>query len=297
MATTYAMPDAFRAPIGAVAYPGIVGNLGNVRGQKHYVYYQWVVIVLSFQAMLCYFPKKIWKWWENGLMRQVVMDHPGWKSCLCKCKPEEKAKRKEDQIEYLVKHLDTHNWYAFCYWFSELLCFVNVVVQIFLMDLFFNGDFVKYGWNILAFPEMEQGERFDSIAFIFPRQTKCTFFRYGPGNGIETLDALCILPLNVVNEKTYIYLWFWYIVLAVASGVVVVIRVIVALFPKQRRLLICFADPAVGRALTEDLSIGDWWVLYMLGKNLEPGYYAQILCEVASKKRAMDNRIKVDQLV
>ncbi|CAG7720143.1 unnamed protein product [Allacma fusca] len=298
MSTTFTMPDAFnRPPPGAVAYPGVVNNFGNVDGQKHYVYYQWVVMVMAFQAMLCYLPKKIWRWWESGLMRQLLMDHPGWKSSLCKCNDEAKAKRKANQIDYILKHLNTHNWYALCYWFTELMCFVNVVVQIFLMNLFFKGDFIKYGLTVVTFPELEPNERSDNMAFVFPHQTKCTFHRYGPGGSIERIDALCILPLNVTNEKTYICLWFWYFIMAAATGIVVVSRIVSAFFPKYRRLVISFADPAVQRAMTEDLSIGDWWVLYMLGKNLEPQYYAKILSEVAHKKREMDGCLKVYQLV
>jgi ABC-type phosphate/phosphonate transport system ATPase subunit len=31
--------------------------------------------------------------------------------------------------------------------------------------------------------------------------TKCTFHKFGASGDIETHDALCILPLNIFNEK------------------------------------------------------------------------------------------------
>ena len=43
--------------------------------------------------------------------------------------------------------------------------------------------------------------------------TKCTFHKFGTSGNIEKHDALCILPLNIVNEKIYIFIWFWLLLL------------------------------------------------------------------------------------
>ena len=43
-------------------------------------------------------------------------------------------------------------------------------------------------------------ERIDPMARIFPRVTKCTFKKFGPGGGLMPRDALCVLPVNIVNE-------------------------------------------------------------------------------------------------
>lgn len=105
--------------------------------------------------------------------------------------------------------------YAFRYWFCEALCLVNIVVQMWLMDLFFDGEFKKYGLNVMNYADQTQEQRVDPMVFIFPRMTKCLFHKYGPSGTIQKHDALCILPLNIVNEKTYIFIWFWYVILAI----------------------------------------------------------------------------------
>ena len=38
---------------------------------------------------------------------------------------------------------------------------------------------------------------------------------------MEKKDGLCVLPLNIINEKIYVFLWFWFIFLAVVSGIFV----------------------------------------------------------------------------
>ena len=45
---------------------------------------------------------------------------------------------------------------------------------------------------------------------------------------------MCILPLNIVNEKIYLVLWYWYIVLAVSSAVAVIYRLVCFMFPEVR---------------------------------------------------------------
>ena len=52
----------------------------------------------------------------------------------------------------------------------------------------------------------------DPMAKVFPKVTKCSFHKYGPSGTIEIRDGLCVLPLNIINEKIYILLWFWSVI-------------------------------------------------------------------------------------
>ena len=46
-------------------------------------------------------------------------------------------------------------------------------------------------------------ERIDPMAKVFPKVSKCTFHKYGPSGTIARHDGLCILPINIINEKEY----------------------------------------------------------------------------------------------
>ena len=73
----------------------------------------------------------------------------------------------------------------------------------------------------------------ENLLLIF-KVTKCTFHKFGRSGEIEKHDALCILPLNVVNEKIYIFLWFWFIILFLLTFLMLVYRVLSIFSPKLR---------------------------------------------------------------
>ena len=64
--------------------------------------------------------------------------------------------------------------------------------------------------------------------------TKCTFHKYGPSGTITTHDGLCILALNIINEKIYVFLWFWFVGVAVFSAISILYRMIVLMVPSLR---------------------------------------------------------------
>lgn len=79
--------------------------------------------------------------------------------------------------------------------------------NIFLIDKFLGGAFMTYGTEVIKFARQNQEMRTDPMVAIFPRVTKCTFHKYGPSGTIQRHDTLCVLALNILNEKIYIFLW------------------------------------------------------------------------------------------
>lgn len=120
---------------------------------------------------------------------------------------EERIIRQRRLVQYLNASLRTHNAYSFGYFFCEILNFINVMVNIFFVDKFLGGAFLTYGTDVIKFSNMNQEMRYDPMIEIFPRLTKCTFHKYGPGGSPQKHDTLCVLALNILNEKIYIFLW------------------------------------------------------------------------------------------
>ncbi|XP_015365004.1 PREDICTED: innexin inx2 [Diuraphis noxia] len=281
--STFTIPNRLGGRIGKdVVQPGVASHVDGEDEVKYHKYYQWVCFVLFFQAMFFYLPRYMWKTWEGGRIKMLVLD------LNCPIISEEcKTDRKKLLIDYFATNLHTQNFYAIRFFLCEFLNFVNVIAQIFFMDYFLEGEFSTYGSDVLRFTEMEPEEREDPMARVFPKVTKCTFHKYGPSGSIQKLDGLCVLPLNIVNEKIYVFLWFWFLFVAVLSGLNLVYRTAVVVMPKFRLLLLRarsrLAPQDEVETITKKCQIGDWFVLYQLGKNIDPLIFKELVSDLAKR--------------
>ncbi|KAL0276070.1 UNVERIFIED_CONTAM: hypothetical protein PYX00_003732 [Menopon gallinae] len=280
--STFTMPDAIRRQVGQeIAHPGLVNEYGN-GPKKYHTYYQWVCFALFFQAIMCYTPKWMWDAWEGGLLRTIIMGLN-----VSVCREDEKCKNKEKLMDYLMKHYRKHKLYALRYFFCEALCLVNIIVQLVLMNNFFDGEFFSYGFRVMAFSNQPQEDRFDPMVYIFPRVTKCTFHKYGASGTIQTHDSICILPLNIVNEKTYIFLWFWYIILASMLSGLLLYRAVILAAPGIRPYILHRRNRMIpletAKVVSQKTDIGDWWILYLLNRNMDPLISKEVFSELSKK--------------
>lgn len=207
-----------------------------------------------------YIPRYLWKIWEGGRLKNLVMGLNA---------PIMTEKDKDDQVSLLVQYLKCnlrhHNGYYYYYMMCEFLNFFNVVLQMYLVDAFLGGAFSTYGLDVLKYSEMDQRERVDPMIAVFPRMTKCTFHRYGASGDVQRHDALCILPLNIVNEKIYIFLWFWFVFLAVISAVILIYRLAIIFYPELRYVTIRsraqLSDRHSLRIVLTACELGDWFLV------------------------------------
>ncbi|XP_064552943.1 innexin inx3 [Drosophila montana] len=273
---TFTIPGQQHRQIGT----DVAGHgLGNEYGQekRYHSYYQWVPFVLFFQGLMFYVPHWIWKNMEDGKIRMITDGLRGMISV-----PEDYRKDRQDRIiKYFMESLNTHNGYSFAYFFCEVLNFVNVIVNIFMVDKFLGGAFMSYGTDVVKFSNMDQNMRFDPMIEIFPRLTKCTFRKFGPSGSLQKHDTLCVLALNILNEKIYIFLWFWFIILATISGVAVLYSLVVIMMPTTRETIIKRSYRSGQRkeiaGLVRSLEIGDFLILHFLSQNLSTRSYGDML--------------------
>lgn len=120
-------------------------------------------------------------------------------------------------------HLLVNKFWASRFVFAEMLNIINLMMQFYFTNCFLGGHFYQLGIDFIN--EDFQG-RMDALEFIFPKVTKCHFHKFGPSGTIQKHDALCVMGLNVINEKVFTFLWFWYFFLLFVSVLGLIYRFI-----------------------------------------------------------------------
>jgi len=275
--STYSIPSRWVGKKGVdVPHPGVapVADLEDGTELKYHKWYQWVSFFLFLEAVFFYLPRFFWKGAENGKVAMLVGNLKD---------PLLSDKAKETQINEIIKyyrrHRGTHFFYALRFFALEVYNFTNVICQMYFIDFFLGGEFQTYGMDVLNYTGLEHEDRPDPMAKVFPKVTKCTFHKYGPSGTVEKNDGLCILPVNIINEKLFIFIWFWLIFVAVSSGLYLIFRLSTLIADQMRvGLITVHGGKSCRRSDVEAIldqpgftwteKIGDWFLLHLICKNL-----------------------------
>ena len=123
-----------------------------------------------------------------------------------------------------LKHLLSRTFCAACgrrrgnylialYFYVKVLFIANVVGQLFILNSFLGTEYHMYGIDVLK--ELSRGEDWTQSP-RFPRITMCDLKVRRLGN-VQRYTVQCVLPINLFNEKIYLFLWFWMVFVATMS--------------------------------------------------------------------------------
>ena len=93
--------------------------------------------------------------------------------------------------------------------FVKLLFLINSIVQMFLLNAFLGNEYHLFGAEVLVkfIRGLDWGE-----SKRFPRVTLCDFHIREVGI-VHRYTVQCVLPINLFNEKIFLVLWFWILLL------------------------------------------------------------------------------------
>merc|ERR1712045_341347 len=200
-------------------------------------YYQWVPFMLIIHGLIFLIAGKAWKALENGLLEQF-----GTRNEISKLIEEEElnkhANEKAKRFRALSRNANNRRFYYFI--FCELINLVALIFNFCLIDVFLGGRFSSYGSDVVNYsiqkdPNAQEQEG-NPMCSAFPTLTACKF-KFG-GVAVGSVDqevSLCVLSQNIINQKIYLFLWFWMILLMVAAGIGAIFRITQIVLPKVRK--------------------------------------------------------------
>jgi len=255
-------------------------------------YYQWVSVYFLFQAVMFYVPRCIWLSLEGGLMSWLVKGH--------------QDRVVDDHQVKLVKLLDLFvehvhnkfNKYAFYFFLCE---FLNIVVTVFMIcatHIFLFHQYFDYGINIYKYYRLPVEERTlnntaNPMCEVFPKIATCHYVRYARvAGGQEIKNAICILSLNMINDKVFAVMWFWHGILLVFG----IVRILTRLCQvssstiryflmkiQMHRFLSSNRHAKHIQHYVQNCSIGDWFVLYQMNKQMNKRFFSEFLALLSIK--------------
>ncbi|XP_040575378.1 innexin inx2 isoform X1 [Lepeophtheirus salmonis] len=253
-------------------------------------YYQWVSIFLVAQAMLFYIPRCIWILQEGGLMGYLVKGTTG--------RVVENADEKKGNLlrNFQIHIHNKFSAYAFCFFFCELLNVILVIFAIFITHKFLNNQFLTYGLDVYLYFSLPPEERIrqetvNPMCEVFPKIAACDFHRYGMGGGMDNRFGICVLGLNMINDKVFVFIWYWYCLLIILGVIRIISRTSQIASSKVRYFLMKIKMNAYFGKHNHHMrhiqhyvlncSIGDWFVLYQMSKNLNKRFFAEFIALTA----------------
>ena len=118
------------------------------------------------------------------------------------------------------------------YYVCEMLNLANLIGQWYFTDRFLRGQFSKIAWG---------GIRSEEHVSVLPILASCDMWTYfGSGGDLSNSFAMCVFPLNMINQKFYTFWYFWMAFLFTISVSMLVTRIALILFTDVRVLLLNF---------------------------------------------------------
>ncbi|KHN79144.1 Innexin unc-9 [Toxocara canis] len=226
------------------------------RESRELHYYQWVPFILMLQALLFMIPRTVWKTlnWQTGLnifaLAQAanVTKREGPRRVLKKGDAElESAVPVAQHLNFVMnfnrlrasRYSSTISsvwrvYVTYLYIFCKVLNLVNIMVQFAVLNHFLGPQYSFWGIGVLN--DLIHGRQWSQSGH-FPRVTFCDVNIREIGN-VNKKTVQCVLMINMFNEKIFLGIWFWLLIVGVLTFLNLIYWVIISFVPGFSRTFI-----------------------------------------------------------
>jgi len=218
----------------------------------------------------------------------------------------------------LQKRSKTKTYYL-KFLFCQCLALLVLVLLFLSTDKFLGGGFLSYGPEVVkyyirySFSEefvsnfFEVEDLINPMCYNFPTRVGCSLKLSGTGGGPNIENSYCILSQNIINEKIYLALWFWFVAMITIMSAQLIWEVCFLTLPLvdyilklalpsssgiSKYLRQFLIGQVTGTRLTrnmvaylQNLSFGDVFVMYQLGKNTHPDFFYEMLKKLSVNEK------------
>lgn len=179
----------------------------------------------------------------------------------------------------------------FTYFIVKVLYILNLVIQFYMLIQIIGQGYTLYGIDTLR--HMTNPE-YTSSSIMFPPNTLCSFYIREFGGNTHRYTVQCVLPMNIFNEKIYVFLWFWLAFIGIYSiwslvrwsweiGTVTRIKFLKKYlkmspdieFAKTREEKRCLKEFA-----NSYLRVDGVFLLRLMGRNISEVMLSEIICDI-----------------
>ncbi|KAL5107677.1 Innexin unc-7 [Taenia crassiceps] len=216
--------------------------------ERKITYYQWVPFILGLQTIMFYLPHVAWR---NVTFNRLGADLTAIvvkaMDALKTSSPENREKMVANVAKRLELLLFAHRdirrgkraafkrrlhaicgiflvskrmgtWTVFSYLCIKILYLTNAIGQLYLMKHFLGYDEDMVGFGLTLANSLVSGVKWEESLY-FPRVAFCSITIRHLGQKTNRYMGMCALAINMLNEKLYVFLWFWTLAVAITTGV------------------------------------------------------------------------------
>ncbi|CAI4222146.1 unnamed protein product [Auanema sp. JU1783] len=220
-----------------VPFQDLIPHRLDDRERRQIGYYQWVPFVLAIAALMFHIPSSVWRMLASqsglnaGLVLQLACQEQNVDPIVRAKTVDVLARHIDDALMYQRDHgAKRKNVYLFAfvrlgkfygsyvstvYVFIKTLHLCNVLIQFMMLNAFLEtSEYPLFGAHVLY--DLFMGREWRDSG-KFPRVTLCDFEIRVLGN-VHRHTVQCVLVINMLTEKIFIFLWLWLTVLATITA-------------------------------------------------------------------------------
>ena len=263
-------------------------------------YYIWVSLVLFINGIIFLIPDQLWKHFEGNMLKQFGENRMDF------LKDTDEATEKFNQLSNNLTRR-----YFFTFVFFECLNLLTAIGSFAMIDTFLSGRFYGYGSDAINFytgkgvsteiktSKGTENVKLNPMCSVFPTIVSCDYHIYGVTGELDKRNNICILGQNLMNQKMFLVIWIWFMVLFAGTACMILYR-LVTLFSEdgQTYTIQYYAKSEDKEAVIKiklGLSfIGNWFLLTQIGRNSDPYRFREFLDKLtgSTRRNKMHEKIK-----